>query len=75
MNPAARFYVLAGVICCALICLTVLAALQVVDGERVLDLLGAGLAAAIGAFVGAKNGKPPSSTPRPPVVADYSKER
>ena len=66
---AARWYVLAAIIGLGLICVTVLAALKVVPGERVLDLLGTAIAAFVGALAGSRNGK--GTSLRPPPRALY----
>lgn len=71
-----RFSVIAAIVGLALICLTVLAALQVVDGERVLDVLAAALPAFAGGMLGARNGGgSDGKSLRPPVPAPYPTER
>lgn len=65
---ATRWYVIAGLFALTLLCATVLASIGVVDGGRVLDLAGTGMAGFVGALVGAKNGKSSTGTTiRPPA--------
>ena len=66
-----RFAVIAALVALALVCLTVLAAMQVVDGDRVLDMIVVALPSFLGGLLGGKNGNGKSLRPPPAVVAPY----
>jgi hypothetical protein len=70
-----RLVLVAAVVALLLVCLTVLAALGVVDGNRVLDIMAAMVPAFAGGWLGAgvRNGNGRSG--RPPPVALYPSER
>ena len=70
-----RFAIAAGIVALMLVCLTLLAALEVVPGERVLDILAAAVPAACGGWLGARNGNGNGRSLRPPVPAPYPPER
>ena len=77
---AVRLACIAGLVALVVICLTVLAALQVVNGDRVLDVLATMVPAAAGGWIGARgsgsngNGNGRSLRPKP-VVAPYEPNR
>ncbi len=86
-SAAARLLATVGLVALVTVCLTVLAALHVVDGNRVVDVLSIMLPAAAGGWLGAKgrNGDSGGWSLRPPpkletfevprVEAPYPKER
>lgn len=64
---AVRQWLLGGLVALVVICATVLASLQVVDGGRVLDLLGVVVASFLGGMAGANVRASSASQPlRPP---------
>jgi len=71
-SATARFLAIAGILALALICLTVLASLQVVPGDRVLDILATAIPAFVAAWLGTKtNGHDGRSLRPPPTPAPY----
>ena len=75
MKSPHRLAILAAVAGLALVCLTVLAALQVVDGDRVVDVIAAAVPAFLGGLLGARNGHDGRSLRPPPVPVQYPDER